>query len=107
MTSFELGQNFTVQVFGQSHADAIGAVVDGLPAGKRIDLDEVFRFMGRRAPGKNAFSTARREADQPEVLSGLIDGVTTGAPVCAVIRQRKCAQRRLCQRPDRAPSGPR
>ena len=86
MTSFELGRNFTVQVFGQSHADAIGAVVDGLPAGKRIDLDEVFRFMGRRAPGKNAFSTARREADQPEVLSGLIDGVTTGAPVCAVIR---------------------
>ena len=89
MTSFELGRNFTVQVFGQSHADAIGAVVDGLPAGKRIDLDEVFRFMGRRAPGKNAFSTARREADQPEVLSGLIDGVTTGAPVCAVIRPEK------------------
>ncbi|MBU5625879.1 chorismate synthase [Oscillibacter sp. MSJ-2] len=86
MTSFELGRNFTVQVFGQSHADAIGAVVDGLPAGKRIDLDEVFRFMGRRAPGKNGFSTARREADRPEVLSGLVDGCTTGAPVCAVIR---------------------
>ena len=63
MTSFNIGHNLTVQIFGQSHAEAIGAVVDGLPAGKTIDLAQVERFMDRRAPGKNAFSTARREAD--------------------------------------------
>ena len=86
MTSFNIGHNLTVQIFGQSHAEAIGAVVDGLPAGKTIDLAQVERFMDRRAPGKNAFSTARREADRPEILSGLLEGVTTGTPVCAVIR---------------------
>lgn len=86
--SFRYGKNVSVQIFGASHADAVGAVVDGLPAGERIDLADLRRFMGRRAPGSHEFSTARRETDEPEILSGLLDGVTTGAPVCAVIWNR-------------------
>ncbi|MDD6188243.1 MAG: chorismate synthase [Clostridiales bacterium] len=80
------GENIKVSIFGQSHSEAIGVVVDGLPAGKRIDLDELAAFLGRRAPGKNEYSTARKEADMPEILSGLIDGHTCGAPLAAIIR---------------------
>ena len=86
MTAFEYGKNLTVQVFGQSHADAIGAVVDGMPAGIEVDTEALQAFLDRRAPGRSAFSTARREADRPEILSGLLNGVTTGTPICAVIR---------------------
>jgi chorismate synthase len=61
-------------------------VVDGLPAGEAVDAAEIAREMARRAPGQGAFSTARRESDAAEVLSGLKDGVTTGAPICGLIR---------------------
>ncbi|MBE5783474.1 MAG: chorismate synthase [Clostridiales bacterium] len=82
-----IGEKLKVTVFGQSHAPGIGAVVEGYPAGRRIDWDQVAAFMGRRAPGKNAWSTTRKEGDQPEVLSGLNDqGLTCGSPICAVIR---------------------
>lgn len=79
------GRNLTVTVFGQSHAEAIGVVVDGLPAGLRIDTEELQAFMQRRAAG-GAFATARKEADVPEFVSGLVDGVTCGAPITALIR---------------------
>lgn len=84
--SFTYGKNLKIQVFGQSHAAAIGVVMDGLPAGESVELAAVAAFMARRAPGKNALSTARREADAPEVLSGLVDGHTVGAPLAALIR---------------------
>jgi len=83
--SSSYGKNVRVSIFGQSHSEAIGAVVDGLPSGEYIDMEAVQRFMARRAPGKNAYSTARREADAPRVLSGLVEGVTCGAPLCAMI----------------------
>lgn len=83
--SCSFGNALRVSIFGQSHSDAIGAVVDGLPAGVRIDIDEVRRFMARRAPG-GALATQRRETDEPIVLSGLVDGVTCGAPVAAMIK---------------------
>ena len=79
------GRNLTITVFGQSHAEAIGVVVDGLPAGLLIDTEEVQEFMKRRAAG-GAFATARVEADVPEFVSGLVDGVTCGAPITALIR---------------------
>ena len=60
-------------------------VVDGLPAGEAIDLEELNAFLARRKPGKSPLSTARREADAPVFLSGLENGVTCGAPLCAVI----------------------
>ena len=83
--SSEFGRTLRVGVFGQSHGAAIGVTVDGLPAGERIDLAELQAFLDRRKPGKNPLSTARKEADAPEFLSGLRDGVTCGSPLCAVI----------------------
>lgn len=80
-----LGNKLKVTVFGQSHAPAIGCVIDGLPAGFAPDMDRVAAFMARRAPGQNAWSTPRKEGDTPEVLSGLVDGRTCGAPVAMVI----------------------
>lgn len=72
-------------IFGESHGSAIGVTLTGVPAGLELDWAEISREMARRAPGKNAWSTARKEADQPEVLSGVFEGRTTGAPLCAVI----------------------
>jgi len=80
------GKNVQYSIFGQSHGAAIGVVIDGLPAGERVDMERLNAFMARRAPGQNAWSTKRKEADQPEILSGLVDGVTCGAPLTAIIR---------------------
>ncbi|MCI8302479.1 MAG: chorismate synthase [Oscillospiraceae bacterium] len=81
-----LGNKLKVTIFGQSHAPAIGCVVDGLPAGFAPDMERLTAFMARRAPGRNAWSTPRKESDAPEILSGLVEGRTCGAPVAAVIR---------------------
>ena len=83
--SSEFGKNVQVSIFGQSHAPAIGVCVDGLPAGERVDLEELGRFLSRRAPGHSDVSTPRKEADLPKILCGLVDGVTCGAPLAAVI----------------------
>lgn len=80
------GKKLTVSIFGQSHAAAIGAVIDGLPAGFRIDREQLQAFLNRRAPGQGRLTTARKEADEPEFVSGLNGETTCGAPVCAVIR---------------------
>lgn len=80
------GNNLKITLFGESHGPGIGIVIDGLPAGFAVDWDEVLREMARRAPGKDGISTPRREADQPEILSGFLQGRTTGAPLCAMIR---------------------
>ena len=84
--SSSFGENIRVSIFGQSHSGAIGVTVDGLPAGEKIDLAQLQRFLDRRAPGRNDYSTARREADVPEILCGLKDGLTCGAPLTAIIR---------------------
>jgi chorismate synthase len=80
------GKNIRISVFGQSHAPAIGVVIDGLPAGFKIDESALGAFLARRAPGGQRYGTQRREADAPEFLSGLAGGVTCGAPLAAVIR---------------------
>ena len=84
--SSEFGNILRVSVFGQSHGKAIGVVVDGLPAGEAIDLEELQRFLDRRRPGTGPLSTTRKETDVPEFLSGLEGGKTCGAPLCAVIK---------------------
>ncbi|MEI6579434.1 MAG: chorismate synthase [Eubacteriales bacterium] len=84
--SSNFGDNIKVTIFGQSHSDAIGVVIDGLPAGETIDLETLQRFMNRRAPGSSEYVTQRQEKDIPEILSGLLDGVTCGAPLCAIIK---------------------
>ncbi len=81
-----IGSNIKLTIFGQSHSAAIGMTLEGLPAGIKIDFDKLEAFTSRRAPGKNAYSTARKEADKPEFISGLRDGVTCGAPLTAIIR---------------------
>lgn len=76
------GNRYHIQIFGQSHAPSIGAVIEGLPAGFSPDWKRVRQFMARRAPGQDAFSTSRKEADFPEILSGLDEkGRTCGAPL--------------------------
>lgn len=81
-----LGEKIKVTIFGQSHSEAIGVVIEGLPAGFRPDMEKTEAFMARRAPGRNEYSTPRREEDRPQIISGLVDGATCGAPLCAVIR---------------------
>ena len=75
-----------ISIFGQSHAPAIGVVIDGLPPGEKVDLDALQRFLSRRAPGRDETATARREADAPEILCGLSNGVTCASPLTAIIR---------------------
>ena len=73
-------------IFGESHGPAIGVVLEGVPSGIAVDMEFIRAELQRRAPGQNALSTARREADEPEILSGVFEGRTTGTPLCAVIR---------------------
>ena len=83
--SCNFGNNIKITIFGQSHSEAIGVVIDGLPAGFRIDTEKTAAFMARRAPGNSDLSTPRKEADEVKILSGVVDDVTCGAPLCAVI----------------------
>lgn len=79
------GENLRTTVFGQSHADAIGCTIEGLPAGESISVDALQAFMARRAPG-GRLATQRKEPDTPEILCGMVEGVTCGAPLAAIIR---------------------
>jgi len=79
------GNKVRLTVFGESHGPAVGAVLEGLPAGEPVNQEEIDLQMARRAPGRDASATPRKEADSPKILSGLLDGRTTGAPLCAVI----------------------
>ncbi len=80
------GSNIKLSIFGGSHTGAIGVVIDNLPPNERIDMELVREQMARRAPGRDKTATSRLEADEPEVLSGLLNGVTTGAPLAAIIK---------------------
>lgn len=84
--SSSYGENIRLTIFGQSHSPAIGMTMEGIPAGQRIDMELLQRFLNRRAPGRAAYSTPRRESDEPEFLSGLVGNVTCGAPIAAIIR---------------------
>lgn len=75
------GNIFRLTTFGESHGPAIGGVVDGMPAGVRIDADEIQRQLDRRRPGQSAIVTPRKEADRVRLLSGVLDGVSTGTPI--------------------------
>lgn len=80
-----IGTKIKISVFGESHGEAIGVVIDGLPAGYYIDFDFIYEEMKRRAPGQDSLSTTRVEKDIPRVLSGVFQGKTTGAPLSAII----------------------
>ncbi|MBQ6053337.1 MAG: chorismate synthase [Clostridia bacterium] len=86
--SSEYGKMLKISVFGQSHGKAVGVNIDGLPAGEEIDEEKLCAFMQRRAPGKNAVSTERKEEDAPIFLSGIVNGRTCGSPICAIIENK-------------------
>lgn len=80
------GNRIRLSIFGESHGAGVGVVLDGLPAGIRLDFDEISVQMARRAPGNDPAATRRHEDDEPELLSGVCEGRTTGAPLAAMIR---------------------
>ena len=105
--SSSYGENLHLTIFGQSHSPAIGVTMEGIPAGENVDPEALQRFLGRRAPGQNAWSTPRKEGDVPKILCGLVDNITCGAPLAAVIentntRSQDYAQLRDKPRPGHA-----
>lgn len=105
--SSSFGNLLRFTIFGESHGEGIGVVLDGLPAGVRLDEDAILFQMKRRAPGRDAASTPRRESDLPHILSGVKNGATTGAPLCAFIQNTNTRSGdydnlALCPRPSHA-----
>jgi len=88
MSGNTFGKSFKVTTFGESHGTAIGAIIDGCPAGLKIDLDFIQNEMARRRPGQSAIVTQRNEADYVELLSGVFEGVTTGTPIGIYIKNK-------------------
>lgn len=107
MSSTFTGLALRLSIFGQSHSEAIGMTIDGLPAGLAIDMEKLQAFLNRRAPGQNDWSTPRKEEDRPEFLCGLKDGFTCGAPLTAIIhnnntRPKDYSQLKITPRPGHA-----
>jgi len=83
--SNSFGKRFVFTTFGESHGKALGCIVDGVPAGLKIDEEFIQAELDRRKPGQNEFATARKEGDRVEILSGVFEGVSTGTPIAMVI----------------------
>jgi len=88
MTGSSFGQAFRVTTFGESHGAAVGIVVEGCPSGMEVGVSDIQVELNRRRPGQSAVTTARREEDMVEVLSGIFEGKTTGAPIAMVVHNR-------------------
>lgn len=86
MAGSVFGNIFRVTTWGESHGSAYGAVIDGCPAGLPLSAEDIIPFMDRRRPGQSDFSTKRNESDTPEILSGVFEGRTTGAPISIMIK---------------------
>lgn len=83
MNSF--GKRFSITTFGESHGKALGCIIDGVPAGLKVDQEFIQSELDRRKPGKSRLETARKEADKIEILSGTFEGFTTGTPIMMII----------------------
>ena len=88
MAGSTFGTLFRVTTWGESHGKAIGAVVDGCPAGLDLCEEKIQEYLDRRKPGQNRYTTARREADSVEILSGVFEGKTTGTPIAFLVRNQ-------------------
>ena len=88
MAGSSFGKYFTVTTWGESHGEALGAVVDGCPAGLPLEEEDIQVMMDRRKPGQEKFSTARKEEDQVHILSGVFEGKTTGTPISMIIKNK-------------------
>ncbi|MFX1296230.1 MAG: chorismate synthase [Promethearchaeota archaeon] len=82
------GTNFVIVSFGESHGKCVGVVIDGCPAGLKLDLKRIQNELNRRKPGQNKISTPRKEADRFEILSGVFNGYTTGAPITLIVENK-------------------
>jgi len=85
MSFNSFGKIFSFTTFGESHGKAIGVIVDGCPAGLKIDEKDIQKELDRRKPGQSKVTTQRKEADKVEILSGLFDGKTTGTPIAMLV----------------------
>ena len=83
-----LGTSYRITSIGESHGKIVGVVIDGCPAGLELDMGKLQKDLERRRPGQSKVSTTRKEADQAEVLTGLYEGITTGAPITIIIRNQ-------------------
>lgn len=83
-----IGKLYTLTSFGESHGEALGGVIDGCPAGVPLSLEKIQCELDRRKPGQSSVTTSRKEEDRVEVLSGIFEGMTTGAPIGFIIRNR-------------------
>lgn len=88
MSANSFGSRFVITTFGESHGPALGVVIDGCPAGIPFDDEFLRRELARRRPGSSVAVSARNEADEPEILSGLHDGKTLGTPIAMLVRNR-------------------
>jgi chorismate synthase len=88
MAGNTFGKNFRLTTFGESHGPAVGGIIDGCPAGLKIDLQKIKVELSRRKPGQSEITSARMEEDDVEVLSGIFNGITTGAPIAFLIRNK-------------------
>jgi len=86
MAGSSFGSHFQITTWGESHGKAIGVVIDGVPAGLPLCEADLEKYLARRRPGSNPYGTKRNEADAPEILSGVFEGVTTGTPISVMIR---------------------
>ena len=107
MAGSTYGTAFSITTWGESHGPAIGAVIDGCPAGLTLSEEDIQRFLDRRKPGQNKYTTARNESDKIEILSGVFEGKTTGTPISLMVRNQDQRSRdygriRECYRPGHA-----
>lgn len=100
MPANSFGRFLTMTTFGESHGPALGVVLDGVPPGLALDLPAVQATLDRRRPGTSSVTTSRSEADDAEVLSGLYEGVTTGAPLAMLFRNRDVDSSRYLEMKD-------
>lgn len=88
MVGNSLGTLFKIISFGESHGEVIGVIIDGCPAGLKIDADLIQKELNRRRPGQTALSTPRSEEDKVKIISGIFNNFTTGAPICLIIENK-------------------
>ncbi len=86
MSGNSFGQLFKVTTFGESHGEALGVIIDGIPAGLKVEIEDLKKELKRRAPGQHTVHTSRKEEDAPEILSGVFQNKTLGTPITVIVR---------------------
>ena len=86
MSSNTFGKIYSFTTFGESHGEALGVVIDGMPSMVEVDYDLLLSDLERRRPGQSSLSTQRKEGDKPEILSGVFENKTTGTPIAVIVR---------------------